>query len=87
MRLEQPQFGEPDSGWNVPQAAIHPIENWSFCATFSGIKWEIFYSLRKAQIVTEQWRKHYNNKRLHRARILTTRTGIHYHIARNANHA
>ena len=51
----------------VPEAAIRPIENWSLCATISGIKWEIFYSLRKAQIVTEQWRKHYNIKRLHSA--------------------
>jgi len=51
----------------VPQAAIRPIENWSLCATISGIKWEIFYSLRKAQVVTEQWRKHYNTKRLHSA--------------------
>ena len=28
---------------------------------------EIFYSLREAQIVIEEWRKHYNIKRPHRA--------------------
>ena len=28
---------------------------------------EIFYSLREAQIVIEQWRKHYNTKRPHSA--------------------
>ena len=28
---------------------------------------EIFYSLKEAQIVIEQWRKHYNTIRLHSA--------------------
>ncbi len=28
---------------------------------------EIFYSLREAQIVIEQWRRHYNTKRPHSA--------------------
>ncbi|WP_353622327.1 MULTISPECIES: integrase core domain-containing protein [unclassified Labrenzia] len=28
---------------------------------------EFFYSLKEAQILTEQWRKHYNTKRPHSA--------------------
>ena len=28
---------------------------------------EIFYSLREAQILIEEWRKHYNTKRPHSA--------------------
>jgi len=28
---------------------------------------EIFYSLKEAQIIIEQWRKHYNTKRPHSA--------------------
>ena len=28
---------------------------------------EVFYSLREAQILIEQWRKHYNTKRPHSA--------------------
>jgi putative transposase len=32
-----------------------------------GISGEIFYSLKEAQIVIEQWRKHYNTVRPHSA--------------------
>ena len=28
---------------------------------------EVFYSLREAQIIIEEWRKHYNTKRPHSA--------------------
>jgi len=28
---------------------------------------EVFYTLREAQIIIEQWRKHYNTKRPHSA--------------------
>ncbi len=28
---------------------------------------EVFYSLREAQVLIEQWRKHYNTKRSHSA--------------------
>jgi transposase InsO family protein len=33
------------------------------------VRWhgEIFYSLREAQIIIEQWRRHYNTKRPHSA--------------------
>jgi transposase InsO family protein len=29
--------------------------------------WEIFYSLKEAQVVIEQWRDHYNTRRPHSA--------------------
>ena len=49
-----------------------PWEN-GFIASFNArlrdelLNGESFYSLRKAQIVIEQWRKHYNTKRPHSA--------------------
>jgi hypothetical protein len=41
----------------------------SFNARFRGkfLNGEIFYSLREAQILIEEWRKHYNTKRPHSA--------------------
>jgi transposase InsO family protein len=55
-------FIEPGSPWENGY-----IE--SFNARFRDelLNGEIFYSLREAQIVIEQWRKHYNTKRPHSA--------------------
>lgn len=53
-------FIEPGSPW----------EN-GYCESFNGklrdelLNGEIFYSLKEAQIVIEQWRKHYNTIRPH----------------------
>jgi putative transposase len=49
--------------------------NWEngYCESFNGklrdelLNGEIFYSLKEAQIVIEQWRKHYNSIRPHSA--------------------
>ena len=55
-------FIEPGSPW----------EN-GYCELFNGklrdelLIGEIFYSLKEAQIVIEQWRKHYNTVRPHSA--------------------
>src|SRR5450759_872700 len=55
-------FIEPGSPW----------EN-GYCESFNGklrdelLNGEIFYSLKEAQIVIEQWRKHYNTIRPHSA--------------------
>lgn len=44
-----------------------------YCESFNArfrdelLNGEIFYSLREAQILIEQWRKHYNTKRPHSA--------------------
>jgi len=49
-----------------------PWENGS-CESFNGrfrnklLNGEVFYSLREAQIIIEEWRKHYNSKRPHSA--------------------
>jgi putative transposase len=49
-----------------------PLEN-GYCESFNGklrdelLNGEIFYSLKEAQIVIEQWRKHYNTIRPHSA--------------------
>ena len=49
-----------------------PWEN-AYCESFNGrfrdelLNGEIFYSLKEAQIIIEQWRKHYNTKRPHSA--------------------
>jgi transposase InsO family protein len=58
----QTLFIEPGSPW----------EN-GYCESFNGklrdelLNGEIFYSLKEAQIVIEQWRRHYNTKRPHSA--------------------
>jgi transposase InsO family protein len=52
-------------------AYIEPESPWEngYCESFNGrfrdelLNGEIFYSLREAQIIIEEWRKHYNTKR------------------------
>jgi transposase InsO family protein len=52
-------------------AYIVPCSPWEngYCESFNGhfrdklLNGEIFYSLKEAQIIIEQWRKHYNTKR------------------------
>ena len=56
-------------------AYIEPGSPWEngYCESFNGRKrdellnGEILYSLREAQIIIEEWRKHYNTKRPHSA--------------------
>ena len=56
-------------------AYIEPGSPWGngYCESFNGrfrdelLNGEIFYTLREAQIVIEEWRKHYNTKRPHSA--------------------
>ena len=49
-----------------------PLEN-GYCESFNGklrnefLNGEIFYTLREAQVVIEQWRRHYNRVRPHSA--------------------
>lgn len=53
-------FIEPGSPW----------EN-GYCESFNGklrdelLNGELFYSLKEAQVVIEQWRRHYNTQRPH----------------------
>ena len=56
-------------------AYIEPGSPWEngYCESFNGrfrdelLNREIFYSLREAQIIIEEWRRHYNTKRPHSA--------------------
>jgi len=56
-------------------AYIEPGSPWEngYCESFNGsfrdelLNGEIFYSLREAQIIIEEWRKHYNTKTPHSA--------------------
>lgn len=56
-------------------AYIEPGSPWEngYCESFNGrfrdelLNGEIFYSLKEAQIIIEQWRKHYNTRRPHSA--------------------
>jgi len=56
-------------------ACIEPGSPWEngYCESFNArfrdemLIGEVFYSLREAQILIEQWRKHYNTKRPHSA--------------------
>ena len=56
-------------------AYITPGSPWEngYCESFNArfrdelLNGEIFYSLKEAQIIIEQWRKHYNTKRPHSA--------------------
>ena len=54
------------------ECAGSPWEN-GYCESFNArfrdefLNGEVFYSLREAQILIEQWRKHYNTKRPHSA--------------------
>jgi len=56
----RPLYIEPGSPW----------EN-GYCESFNSklrdefLNGEIFYSLREAQVLTEQWRVHYNTRRPH----------------------
>ncbi len=72
-------FIEPGSPW----------EN-GYCKSFNGklrdelLNGEIFYSLKEAQVVIEQWRKHYNTVRPHSA--LNYRPPAPQTFAPSANH-
>lgn len=56
-------------------ACIEPGSLWEngYCESFNAcfrdemLNGEVFYSLREAQIMIEQWRRHYNSKRPHSA--------------------
>ena len=56
-------------------AYIEPGSPWEngYCESFNArfrdelLNGEIFYSLREAKIIIEEWRKHYNTKRPHSA--------------------
>lgn len=56
-------------------AYIEPGSPWEngYCENFNGrmhdelLNGEIFYSLREAQIIIKEWRRHYNTKRPHSA--------------------
>ena len=56
-------------------AFIEPGSPWEngYCESFNGrfrdelLNGEVFYSLKEAQIIIEQWRRHYNTKRPHSA--------------------
>tara|TARA_B100000941_G_C28409658_1_gene502697 strand:- start:86 stop:481 length:396 start_codon:yes stop_codon:yes gene_type:complete len=56
-------------------AYIEPGSPWEngYCESLNGrfrdelLNGEIFYSLREAKIILEEWRKHYNTKRPHSA--------------------
>ena len=56
-------------------AYIEPGSPWEngYCESFNGrfrdelLNGEIVYSLREAQIIIEEWRRHYNTKRPHSA--------------------
>ena len=66
-------------GWikavGAKTAYIEPGSPWQngYCESFNArfrdelLNGEIFYSLREAQILIEEWRKHYNTKRPHSA--------------------
>lgn len=61
------------SGLGTKSLYIEPGSPWEngYCESFNGklrdelLNGEIFYSLREAQVVIEQWRVHYNTKRPH----------------------
>ena len=69
----------PVRGWitavGAKTAFIEPGSPWEngYCESFNGrmrdelLNGEVFYSLREAQIIIENWRKHYNTKRPHSA--------------------
>jgi transposase InsO family protein len=63
------------SGLGTKSLYIEPGSPWEngYCESFNGklrdelLNGEIFYSLREAKVVIEQWRIHYNTKRPHSA--------------------
>ncbi|MEM9912732.1 MAG: IS3 family transposase [Pseudomonadota bacterium] len=75
-----PEFvAQAVQGWikavGAKTAYIEPGSPWEngYCESFNArlrdefLNGEIFYSLREAQILIEEWRKHYNTKRPHSA--------------------
>ena len=66
---------EPGSPWEIGFAStLEPAERYAAqCESFNGrmrnelLNSEIFYSLRYAQIIIEEWRVHYNTQRPHSA--------------------
>ena len=69
VKLEDNPYGlTPDELRSVPQALTSDNVE-SFNARFRDelLNREVFYSLREAQIIIKNWRKHYNTKRPHSA--------------------
>ena len=75
-----PEFiAQADRDWitavGAQTAYIEPGSLWEngYCASFNSrfrdelLNGEVLYSLREAQILIEQWRRHYNTKRPHSA--------------------
>lgn len=75
-----PEFvAQADQDWikavGAKTAYIEPGSPWEngYCESFNArfrdelLNSEIFYSLREAQILIEEWRKHYKTKRPHSA--------------------
>ena len=60
------------------------VSTGNYCESFNArfrdelLNGEIFYSLKEAQIIIEEWRKHYNTKRPHSA--------LGYRLASPENH-
>ncbi|RCW84196.1 integrase core domain-containing protein, partial [Paracoccus lutimaris] len=79
-------------------AYIEPGSPWEngYCESFNArfrdelLDGEVFYSLREAQIIIEEWRKHYNTKRPHSALGYrppgTCRRAQRLHCARRPRH-
>jgi transposase InsO family protein len=69
---DRAQLVEPGRSQNPVHRTGSPREN-GYCESFNGklrdelLNGEIFYSLKEAQIVIEQWRRHYNTIRPHSA--------------------
>ncbi len=63
------------AGLGAKSLYIEPGSPWEngYCESFNGklrdecLNGEIFYSLREAKVVIEQWRTHYNTRRPHSA--------------------
>ncbi len=73
--MPQTPYSYDDERVVAKTAYIEPGSPWEngFIESFNArlrdelLNGEIFYSLTEAQIVIEQWRKHYNTKRPHSA--------------------
>ena len=69
---EPSHIGTEQLGHRIPDSLGQPWEN-CYCDSFNArfrdefLNGEIFHSLREAQILIEEWRKHYNTKRPHSA--------------------
>ena len=76
-------------------AYIAPGSPWEngYCESFNArfrdelLTGEVFYGFREAEILIEQWRKHYNTKRPHSALISPTRPGNHRSDGPETGHA